>query len=323
MDGKFDGNVIADGVGEKKFVAALLGRKVVAVKRLGKYMWLELSGSGPHIVFHCGMTGAFSVEGVKPLHFMDFKVDHTFPPRFTKLLLEFGTGGAVKRLAFSDPRRFARIMLRVTPHSQLPLSKLAPDPLVNAPSVDALCSKLGRAAAPLKSLLLDQSKLVCGVGNWIADDVLHHARIHPTAVAKTLTRNQVEALSAAIRHIITKAVSVDADGSRFPKAWLFHSRWGSGHKVDTIKAKDGRVLGICEIGGRTTVFDSSKQHMGELDGKPLKPRAGKKKTVKSTTANSKTKTSRKPSAKVSPKNPQAQKTTSVIARKRPASSISK
>ena len=38
---------------------ALIGRTAQAARRWGKYLWLELSGSGPHPVFHFGMSGAF------------------------------------------------------------------------------------------------------------------------------------------------------------------------------------------------------------------------------------------------------------------------
>lgn len=44
--------------------AALQGRVLRAVRRKGKYFWLELDSPGPWPLLHFGMTGAIAVEGV-------------------------------------------------------------------------------------------------------------------------------------------------------------------------------------------------------------------------------------------------------------------
>jgi len=36
-------------------------------------------------------------------------------------------------------------------------------------------------------VLLDQGKLVCGVGNWVADEVLYQAGVLPSAACNTLS----------------------------------------------------------------------------------------------------------------------------------------
>ena len=43
--------------------AALQGRTVDAVLRKGKYFWLQMSGSGPHLLMHFGMAGFLSIKG--------------------------------------------------------------------------------------------------------------------------------------------------------------------------------------------------------------------------------------------------------------------
>ena len=82
-------------------------------------------------------------------------------------------------LAFTDPRRLGRVRLRDgNPLSSPPLSLLAPDPMEESGlgrTAEQAISILGATVAPIKSVLLDQSRLVCGVGNWVADDVLYEA----------------------------------------------------------------------------------------------------------------------------------------------------
>ena len=45
--------------------------------------------------------------------------------------------------------------------------------------------------APIKAVLLDQERVVCGVGNWVADEVLFQSGIHPSTPAAGLDDAQV------------------------------------------------------------------------------------------------------------------------------------
>merc|ERR1712087_1009177 len=104
----------------------------------------------------------------------------------------------------------------------------------------------------VKSVLLDQGRLVCGVGNWIADEVLHTAKVHPAALACTLSEMQVRAVYKAVASVIRTAVAVNADAARFPKQWLFHFRWGFGPNCKSVQLPNGNRLVFEEVGGRTS-----------------------------------------------------------------------
>jgi formamidopyrimidine-DNA glycosylase len=111
-------------------------------------------------------------------------VDVAFPPRFTKLLVEFEGG---MRLAFADPRRLGRIYLRSDPLHTSPIKDLAPDALLAPPSAAAFAAALQPLACAVKALLLDQNRVVSGVGNWIADEVCYQSRVHPERPADRWT----------------------------------------------------------------------------------------------------------------------------------------
>jgi formamidopyrimidine-DNA glycosylase len=96
----------------------------------------------------------------------------------------------------------------------------------------------------IKSLLLDQGKLVSGVGNWVADDVLYQAKIHPASRSCDLDAASAIRLQQAIASIFEQACSVGADSTGFPKHWLFHPRWKLKPKT-SITTADGRVLVRC------------------------------------------------------------------------------
>ena len=106
-DGLFDDIVFDDKESSATAVQkALAAKQVVAVRRKGKQLWLQLDRP-PHLLAHFGMTGAFVVKGIEAASYKEFKVhDEEWPPRFTKLELVFSDGA---RLAFCDPRRLGRL----------------------------------------------------------------------------------------------------------------------------------------------------------------------------------------------------------------------
>ncbi len=265
--------------------SALSGKKLVAVRRRGKQLWLELS-SPPHLLAHFGMTGSFVVRGVAPLAYQEFKVhDEQWPPRFTKLELGF-SGDA--RLAFCDPRRIGRLRLRDSPEEEEPWRSLAPDALTHPIGVNRALEACASCAGPIKSLLLDQEQLVSGVGNWVADEVLFQARLHPAASAASLSDHQVREMHRALNAVVREAVRCSADSKRFPTGWLFHYRWSKGRANGAAVPGVGRI-DFVQVGGRTSAVVSSVQRKGERDRQqrntPADPKkhtnkAGKAKAVK-------------------------------------------
>lgn len=63
---------------------------------------------------------------------------------------------------------------------------------------------------------MDQS-FSAGVGNWVADEILHLARVHPAAPAGMLTDEQVEGVWKSMKEVVNIAVEANADHSKFPK----------------------------------------------------------------------------------------------------------
>jgi formamidopyrimidine-DNA glycosylase len=231
--GLFDDKVVAEGVTEAALLAALSDKWVVAACRRGKQLWLELSTArdaspSSSLLIHLGMTGALCVRGKAGPKYKRFSIDaEEWPPRFTKLelVLADGDGGETIELAYTDSRRFGKILLRDQAALSPPISDLAADPILNPPSEAEFGAMLSRSSIAIKAALLDQTRIVCGVGNWVADEVLYQARILPSAPCRELSPEQVKALLAALLHVCKLACSVGADSDQFPDSWLFHHRW--------------------------------------------------------------------------------------------------
>jgi formamidopyrimidine-DNA glycosylase len=233
--------IVYSGVPPARVASALRGRRIVAIRRKGKHLWMELDRR-PWPAFHFGMTGSFHVYD-----------DPTARPRFWKLEMQLSGG---RFLAFRDVRRFARIRLQQDPPGEPPISRLGFDPLEGLPSASNLHAILRRRRAPLKALLLDQA-LFAGVGNWIADEVLYQARLSPHRLGVSLSLPEVRRVRSAVHSIIKTAVAASADSELFPKTWLFHDRWGRQRDARTYR---GESIVHETVGGRTTAWIPGRQH---------------------------------------------------------------
>jgi formamidopyrimidine-DNA glycosylase len=112
--------------------------------------------------------------------------------------------------------------------------------------------------------LLDQRRVVAGVGNWVADEVLYQTRIHPDQ--NYLTTEQATLLLERLHSILATAVDCLVEkNSEFPSDWLFHYRWNS---KKTTNDAHGRVVTFVTSGGRTSaIVPSLQQKKGQSKSK--------------------------------------------------------
>ena len=177
----------------------------------------------------------------------------TWPPRYMKVSLSTrkslaqelcsqfvlhlanDASDVVAEVAFVDVRRLGRIRLCVSPMTEPPISELGFDPILSMPAVDDFLPMVRRRTCPIKALLLDQS-FSAGVGNWIADEILFNARIHPEQRCNTLTDSQVQSLHHYVVNVCKTAVAVNADSQRFPDHWIFKHRWVSFVPINFVES---------------------------------------------------------------------------------------
>lgn len=217
----------------------LASRTIAGTGRRGKHMWLTFD-TPDELYLHFGMTGS--------LHWLE---EGDAPPSHTKLQLHLEGGGT---LAYRNMRRIGRVRLLDPASVHLPISGLGPDPLKGDLSIDWMFRRLAKRKGPVKSALLDQ-KLFAGVGNWIADEVLYQAKLDPHRRCSDLSDNDIRRLRNQLLRVIDKAVEAGADAGRFPRAWLFHHRWGK----TSEKTVRGEAIRFDTIGGRTTAWAPERQ----------------------------------------------------------------
>ncbi|KAI5369125.1 putative ribosomal protein S13-like, H2TH [Septoria linicola] len=254
------------GTDADTFGKALTGRKVTGAGTQGKYFWLTFD-KPPHSVMHLGMTGWIKCSAEETAYYKRAKVEDTppesWPPeqKWTKWLIKCDAEGdrdAVE-LAFMDARRLGRIGLvdcdadDIRHHS--PLKENGPDPFVDKDivTVEWLSDLLNRKKVPVKALLLDQAN-ISGIGNWVADEIMYQAKLHPEQYSNTFNDQQIKQLHDALIEVTTIACETLADSSQFPETWLMKYRWDKGKKGNVNKLPSGNKIEHITVGGRTSAF---------------------------------------------------------------------
>ena len=110
-------------------------------------------------------------------------------------------------LIFEDLRLFGRVRFDVGPEEPEWWSKLPPAVISPAFTKKVLAEFLQRRKkASLKAILLMQERFP-GVGNWMADETLWRARLHPAQPAGELTPAEIQSLYKSVRWVCEKSVT--------------------------------------------------------------------------------------------------------------------
>ncbi|KAK7747539.1 hypothetical protein SLS53_001794 [Cytospora paraplurivora] len=213
-----------------------------------------------------------------------------WPPKFWKFQIETD-GKTPVRVVFTDPRRFGRIRLVDCPGDQIrkmsPLVQNGPDPVVDKEifTLEYLRSKMQKRHVPLKAFILDQT-VISGIGNWVADESLYHARLHPEQYCNEFSDEEIKRLHDSIKYVCQTACDLLADSDQFPEDWLFKHRWGKGKKTANV-LPNGEKLAFITVGGRTSCYAPAlqkktghvapgiKEELLDADEEPKKPKARK------------------------------------------------
>jgi formamidopyrimidine-DNA glycosylase len=226
---------------------ALTGAKLERSEARGKQMLFvakPAKGKGhAWLGLHLGMTGHLRVE----------KSDFT-PAKHDHLVVR----QKKQALVFQDARMFGRVLFDEGAEPPKWWTNQAPDLLGSAFTEKALADFLKRRRkAPIKAVLLMQERFP-GIGNWMADEILWRAAIHPAQPAGTLGAKETKALYRDIRGVCRDALRII--GEKWddpPDSWLFNHRWQKGGTCPRTGAK----LQHATIGGRTTCWSPGRQKL--------------------------------------------------------------
>lgn len=182
------GEVVTRDYSKETFDEILVGRQITEVFRIGKYIIFNLGNV--YMTSHLAMTGRWFVGKEETPH--------------TRVVIRLkGEFWNNYTLQYIDVRKFGRIRLE--------------DDL-NDKKYRKQGEMLGRSAESIENILklnkhkidkwnvkelLTNQKLLVGIGNVYANEILYHACIHPAKSVKSLTENQCFHLAEAIEVVLS------------------------------------------------------------------------------------------------------------------------
>jgi formamidopyrimidine-DNA glycosylase len=203
----------------------LIGQKIIALSRRGKYLIATLSG-GDFLIIHMKMSGSLLASR-----------DSASPPPYTRAVIHLDDE---TRIFFRDPRKFGKIWL--TDDIKTAMPELGPEPLENQFTPNTLMKLVKNRKAPIKALLTDQT-LIAGIGNMYADEALFSARIHPLRPGASLTPKEIARLHEAIKAVLR--AGIDDKGASIVNYYRPGGETGYAHFAFKVAHGRGKKCPLC------------------------------------------------------------------------------
>ncbi len=219
-------------------------QRIIGFDRRGKYLIINLTND--HIVIHLRMTGRIDVA------------DDT--PKYTTVEFHFENK---RKMCLVDPRKFGKVWIA---NDVKPIIKnLGIEPLSQEFTLKKFKKLLTKRSGTIKPLLLNQA-FIAGIGNYLADEILFRASIHPLRKANTLSKDEKKELYDSIKYVIKK--SIDYGGTTFLTFRGPEGKKGEFWKKLQVFRKTGEPCPHCKspikrivVGQRGTHYCENKQKL--------------------------------------------------------------
>jgi formamidopyrimidine-DNA glycosylase len=227
------------------FKEALIGSKIEAINRRGKYIIIELD-TDKNMIIHLRMTGKLLVKEVE-----EFRDKHTH------VVFSLNDGQEIR---FNNIRKFGRVYLIDKNHPEQAggLADLGPEPLSEDLTLADFKKLFKNRRALMKSLLLNQH-FVAGIGNIYADEILFLSGVRPDRTADTLTEDEKERIYHNMRHILERGIIYG--GTSFSDYVNAFGEKGSFQEELKVHQREGEKCYSCgtkikkiKVSGRSTYF---------------------------------------------------------------------
>ncbi|TWT51577.1 Formamidopyrimidine-DNA glycosylase [Thalassoglobus neptunius] len=208
---------------------------IVNVWRKAKRVVIDLD-SECHIVFEPRMTGLVLLED---------------PPSVEHLRFQFQLSNKRQRKSlFIWDRRGLGTLRLYTPDQfehDLGPNLLGTDALEI--SVPEFTQKLKATQRPIKVALLDQ-RLVAGVGNLYASEILHEAAVNPEKISSTLSNQRILRIHTAMNRILNEAIAYEGSTLNDGTYRNALNKDGGYQNKHQVYAREGEMCHSCQ---RTTI----------------------------------------------------------------------
>ncbi|MGB9726502.1 MAG: DNA-formamidopyrimidine glycosylase [Minisyncoccia bacterium] len=225
--------VVQGTVSLNKLKEILKGAKIIKVFRRAKNILIELNNNYL-LLIHLKLTGRI-LYGKKEFIEKD-------PYLRFYLILDNDNF-----LALSDLRKFAKIVLlkKEDLNTIKDLKGIGPEPLDNNFSFEKFKEIILKKKKKIKEVLMDQ-KVIAGIGNIYANEILWEAKINPFRLANSLKEKELQELFNSIRKILKLAIKYQGSTIADEMYRNIYGEEGNYGKIRKVYQREGEMCFRCK-----------------------------------------------------------------------------
>ena len=246
------------------FEKNLKNKVVIKIKRLSKYIILELSNQ-MHLIIHLGMSGTIHIineDSKNSLTNTSFYSSKKLPKKHNHIEILFSKF----KIIYNDPRRFGFFKI-INGKKELNhfFSKLGPEPFSKFFNYSYLLKSFKNKKKNIKNFLLDQ-KFVSGIGNIYASEILYYSGIDPFKEANKIAKHEYKKIINFSKIVLQDSIKKGGSSIRDFKntsgtEGLFQNNFKvyQRNNLNCLKKKCSGVIVKKFISKRSTFFCNSCQ----------------------------------------------------------------
>lgn len=228
---------------DKELSASPFPAIITGLERKGKFILIHLENENT-IIIHLGMTGKLVLNRTSANY-----------QKYERACFNLNKKD---KLHFIDIRTFGKIVLCPTKNIPAYLPELGVEPLSEDFNLSYLQKALKGRKAPIKNILMDQ-KIIAGLGNIYANEILYRAKINPETPASSLSSQKLSRLIKTTKTVLNEAIEkngtsisdyrrIDDKKGEFQNFLQIYQKTTcpKGHPVQKIK-QGGRSTYFCPV----------------------------------------------------------------------------
>ncbi len=202
----------------EKFKKEIQNRKILGARRIGKNIFIDLSG-GKTLYIHLKMTGHLLIKEQETrdkeqknhkLQNPKSKIQNYFSDRVNQYIRHKFYLKSGRTLEFSDMRKFAKIVLNDTEkiNNLKEIKNLGIDALDPKFTFKKFQEILGKKPNSKIGIILMDQNIISGIGNIYRSEILFDAKVLPERIVKSISKKDLEKIYKAMIKILKKAVKM-------------------------------------------------------------------------------------------------------------------
>ena len=238
----------------ENFEHVLKNKIVKNIKRKSKYIIFDFDND-LYTILHLGMSGTLHIPKNKKISNLSFYCNPILPKKHNHIIINFKKF----KLIYNDPRRFGYFKILKNKYDlEEYFKRIGPEPLNKKFNLLYLKKKIENRKKNIKNFLLDQ-KIVAGIGNIYANEILFKSQISPMKSVKELSQIDLNKIVKFSRLILRNAIKFGGSSIKdFKNTSGIGGSFQSKFKVydrENLKCKNNKCKGIIQkryISNRST-----------------------------------------------------------------------